>query len=73
MLTGRSGLADYGEKEWHKKLYKQLTKSLRDHHEWIGVDWITDEDRSSKLREVRLLDYACGPGFMTRVRGLYRM
>ncbi|KAI1755833.1 S-adenosyl-L-methionine-dependent methyltransferase [Xylaria castorea] len=66
--------ASYDDK--HRKLNERLTRELQARLDFIGVDWASDdedsneegEDDSNKKpgREVRLLDYACGTGMMSR-------
>lgn len=55
--------------------------AIQERLDFIGVDWVADEDdgndqgnssgssaaASAPSREVRLLDYACGTGLMSRV------
>ncbi|KAI8825071.1 S-adenosyl-L-methionine-dependent methyltransferase [Fimicolochytrium jonesii] len=56
----------YNEKDWHKILSEQLHTAIRKNVGWIGLDWATDDDRSSSRKEVRLMDYACGTGMVTK-------
>lgn len=56
----------YDEKQWTKDLAVAVTKELRNKLDFIGVRWTDEQDKS---RQVRLLDYACGPGMVTRVCG----
>lgn len=70
--------ASYDEK--HRKLNDRLTRELQARLDFIGVDWASDDDDSDEddegeakkkpRREVRLLDYACGTGMMSRVSDL---
>lgn len=55
----------------------QIMKEIQDRRDWIGVDWVPDSsdeeeaaESSSKTTEkktIRLLDYACGTGLVSRV------
>lgn len=40
----------------------QHTQELQDRRKWIGVDWLSESNSSPPAHEVRVLDYACGPG-----------
>lgn len=58
-----------------QKTIDQLVVEIQKRREWIGVDWAEDSDgeseQGSSSREgktVRLLDYACGTGLVTRVK-----
>ena len=48
-------------------MLQQFTEEFRDHKEWIGVQWIENEGTEPCGRQVKLLDYACGPGVASRV------
>ncbi|KAI0458505.1 S-adenosyl-L-methionine-dependent methyltransferase [Xylaria acuta] len=73
--------ASYDDK--HRKLNERLTRELQARLDFIGVDWASDnedsdgegEDGNNKKprREVRLLDYACGTGMMSRALAPYTM
>ncbi|KAK7972730.1 methyltransferase domain-containing protein [Apiospora saccharicola] len=69
-----------------QKTIQQLTEAIQERLDFIGVDWVADEDddaveddaaaeevgdRASPSREVRLLDYACGTGLMSRALAPY--
>ncbi|KAH8166405.1 hypothetical protein CIB48_g1878 [Xylaria polymorpha] len=67
--------ASYDDK--HRKLNERLTRELQARLDFIGVDWASDDEDSNEegenddnkkkpRREVRLLDYACGTGMMSR-------
>ncbi|KAI0403584.1 S-adenosyl-L-methionine-dependent methyltransferase [Xylaria palmicola] len=70
--------ASYDDK--HRKLNARLTRELQARLDFIGVDWASDEDEDDEdsdagaddddddkpRRQVRLLDYACGTGMMSR-------
>jgi hypothetical protein len=67
--------ASYDDK--HRKLNERLTRELQARLDFIGVDWASDDSddegdeevggNKKPRREVRLLDYACGTGMMSRV------
>ncbi|KAI1131047.1 S-adenosyl-L-methionine-dependent methyltransferase [Nemania abortiva] len=71
--------ASYDEK--HRKLNERLTRELQARLDFIGVDWASDDedsdgegeggDNKKPRREVRLLDYACGTGMMSRALAPY--
>ncbi|RYP55941.1 hypothetical protein DL769_010011 [Monosporascus sp. CRB-8-3] len=70
----------------HEKLLERLTAELRCRLDFIGVDW-DDEDedddddvgrdaqsqagKKNKKKQVRMLDYACGTGMMSRALAPY--
>ncbi|KAI0503015.1 S-adenosyl-L-methionine-dependent methyltransferase [Xylaria bambusicola] len=66
--------ASYDDK--HRKLNERLTRELQARLDFIGVNWASDDEDSDgeevkdndkkPTREVRLLDYACGTGMMSR-------
>lgn len=53
----------------------QVTAEIQARLDWIGVDWIEDSPgneasespKEAPKKEVRLLDYACGTGLVSRV------
>ncbi|KAI1803699.1 S-adenosyl-L-methionine-dependent methyltransferase [Daldinia bambusicola] len=67
----------------HSKLNERLTEEIQARLDWIGVDWASDDDSDDDddeevkskptrpRREVRLLDYACGTGTMSRALAPY--
>ncbi|KAI1423899.1 S-adenosyl-L-methionine-dependent methyltransferase [Xylaria sp. FL1777] len=71
--------ASYDEK--HRKLNERLTRELQARLDFIGADWASDDEDSDEeeggkgdkkpRREVRLLDYACGTGMMSRALAPY--
>ncbi|KAI0162228.1 S-adenosyl-L-methionine-dependent methyltransferase [Xylariaceae sp. FL1272] len=68
--------AEYDNK--HRKLTERITRELQSRLELIGVEWILDDsdeevetDNDETTREVRLLDYACGTGAMSRALAQY--
>ncbi|KAK4909373.1 hypothetical protein LTR28_000185, partial [Elasticomyces elasticus] len=63
------GLANrYDTEPWQQKVNAQLTKAIQDRLDWLGVDWATPEKQE---RDVRLLDYACGTGLVSRALGTH--
>ncbi|KAK8102929.1 hypothetical protein PG984_016075 [Apiospora sp. TS-2023a] len=76
-----------------QKTIQQLTEAIQERLDFIGVDWVADEDDADAVedaaaeevggrdqgsgttpslsREVRLLDYACGTGLMSRALAPY--
>ncbi|KAK4987545.1 hypothetical protein LTR50_004578 [Elasticomyces elasticus] len=58
----------YDTEPWQQKLSAQLTQAIQDRLDWLGVDWATPE---KKGKDVRLLDYACGTGLVSRALGTH--
>ncbi|KAI4626733.1 hypothetical protein J4E83_003885 [Alternaria metachromatica] len=56
----------YDSKPWFKVVNDRVATTLRSDLSWVGIPF-TD----STTQPVRLLDYACGTGLMTRVFGPY--
>jgi hypothetical protein len=64
----------------HAKSLQQLTEAIQDRLDFIGVNWVADDDGDDDddavdepedvgpAKKVRLLDYACGTGMISRVR-----
>lgn len=68
MLTSCSDLsASYNSKPWQHKLASQVSDALQERKGWIGVQWAKPDDK----RDIRLLDYACGTGAITKALGPY--
>lgn len=70
--------AEYDTK--YEKTILQLEKEIRKRKDFIGADWVIDDDddddsesesaaqsTAANGRSVRLLDYACGTGLISRV------
>ncbi|OAL37800.1 hypothetical protein AYO20_02977 [Fonsecaea nubica] len=61
----------YTSEEWQRDLLNKVTAFIHQHVNWIGVDFIDPsatfetQSPSSAKRQVRVLDYACGPGTIT--------
>lgn len=61
----------------HEKSLTQIIKHIRERLDFLGVDWADDDDSADDQEEaedggkprrpVRLLDYACGTGTISRV------
>ncbi|KAF1851764.1 S-adenosyl-L-methionine-dependent methyltransferase [Cucurbitaria berberidis CBS 394.84] len=60
----------YDSKPWFAKVNQQVADSLRSDLSWVGIPF-ANTGSPSDATEVRLLDYACGTGLMTRVFGPY--
>lgn len=56
----------YDTKPWQREISAQITAELRSKLDFIGVDWLKSSGEDEG-REVRLLDYACGTGLVSRV------
>jgi hypothetical protein len=60
----------------HEKTLDKIIEDIRSHLEFIGDDWVSDDDtdeddertEDKPSKAVRLLDYACGTGTISRVR-----
>jgi len=59
------------------KTIQQIIDEIQARKEWIGVDWVDESSDGEEVvgssskepkRTVRLLDYACGTGLVSRVR-----
>jgi len=64
MLTPTSDMAKtYDTDEWRQKITQQTAAFIRKHTEsgWVGLP------PASAGSECKLLDYACGPGMVTKV------
>ncbi|KAF2798879.1 S-adenosyl-L-methionine-dependent methyltransferase [Melanomma pulvis-pyrius CBS 109.77] len=60
----------YDKFPWFAKVNQQVTDALRGRLNWLGIP-LANTGSSSDVEEVRLLDYACGPGLMSRIFGPY--
>ena len=61
----------YGVPDWHQHLERTVASALLAHHSWLGLsDARTDSDVKPAPGK-RLLDYACGPGMVTRTFAPY--
>ncbi|CAE7025618.1 hypothetical protein P3342_005623 [Pyrenophora teres f. teres] len=62
----------YDSKPWFTKVNTQVADFLRAELPWIGIPFVNTGSRADEATgEVRLLDYACGTGLMTRVFAPY--
>lgn len=71
--------ASYDSK--HEKTLNKLIEEIRERVDFIGADWVDDGDDSDQVEEkksggqqtktVRLLDYACGTGVVSRALASY--
>jgi hypothetical protein len=52
-----------------------MSREIVSRLDWIGVRFLdpdaSDDERAAEKPEVRLLDYACGPGIISRVLLLF--
>ncbi|KAH7418096.1 S-adenosyl-L-methionine-dependent methyltransferase [Cadophora sp. MPI-SDFR-AT-0126] len=59
------------------KTIQQIIDEIQKHHEWLGVDWAEESDSEDEgssatpKKTVRLLDYACGTGLVSRALAPY--
>ncbi|KAH6841627.1 S-adenosyl-L-methionine-dependent methyltransferase [Alternaria alternata] len=60
----------YDSKPWFNVVNDRVADSLRSDLSWVGIPF-TNTGSSTDATQVRLLDYACGTGLMTRVFGPY--
>ncbi|KAI9721268.1 MAG: hypothetical protein M1812_002430 [Candelaria pacifica] len=69
----------YDSKPWQQKIVNQLLEEIRHRLDWIGVEWIDKSNANKPLnksertpeRNVRVLDYACGPGNVSKALAPY--
>ena len=61
-------MADWFEESPTNKASRQkLAQNIRDKLSFVGIDWAKSPDGTLTGKEVKMLDYACGPGFLSRV------
>ncbi|KAF2635047.1 S-adenosyl-L-methionine-dependent methyltransferase [Massarina eburnea CBS 473.64] len=60
----------YDEKPWFALVDQKITHHLRSNLDWVGIPF-ANTDSSPKDSNVRLLDYACGPGRLSQVYAPY--
>ena len=60
----------YDEKPWAKEVMRVIARGVEENREWIGVDWVQKDASGRSDRELRMLDYACGPGNIASVGGV---
>ncbi|KAA8618403.1 methyltransferase-like protein [Pyrenophora tritici-repentis] len=63
--------SSYDSKPWFAKVNNQVADFLRAELSWIGIPFVNMGSSNEATGEVRLLDYACGTGLMTRVFAPY--
>lgn len=64
----------------HEQATEEIARRIKAKLDFLGVDWVHDEssgdegeaDNGKAEKQVRLLDYACGTGSMSRVSSLSR-
>ena len=62
----------YNSKAYQVKISQQVSDALQTRKTWLGAQWTTPEEQQQQSpREVRLLDYACGTGAVTKALGSY--
>ncbi|KAK1069570.1 hypothetical protein LTR33_010872 [Friedmanniomyces endolithicus] len=61
--------ATYNTKPWQHKISQQVSDALQQRRDWLGVAWTQPDNDDDKSRDVRLLDYACGTGAITKALG----
>ncbi|EUC50490.1 hypothetical protein COCMIDRAFT_81784 [Bipolaris oryzae ATCC 44560] len=64
----------YDAKPWFATVNNQVTEALRRDLSWIGIPLVnvpTEGQKSTGFEQVRMLDYACGTGLMTRIFAPY--
>ncbi|KAF2719443.1 SAM-dependent methyltransferase [Polychaeton citri CBS 116435] len=62
--------AQYNSKPWQLRISQQVSDALQARRDWLGAHWVR-QDREEGGREVKLLDYACGTGAITKALGPY--
>ncbi|ROV94867.1 hypothetical protein VSDG_07088 [Cytospora chrysosperma] len=64
----------------HEKTTEEIARRIEARRDFIGLDWVEDDDssqdegddaRGQPSRNVRILDYACGTGSMSRALAPY--
>ncbi|KAF2280352.1 S-adenosyl-L-methionine-dependent methyltransferase [Westerdykella ornata] len=55
---------------WNQRLTSQIRTALEDRKDWIGARFVS-ESNSDPNRLVKLIDYACGTGAITKALGPY--
>lgn len=65
--------ASYQE-EFTEKATLRLIEQIRSKRDWLGINFLDEDEKiadAADQRVVRLLDYACGPGMVSRAFGPY--
>ncbi|KAK5154051.1 hypothetical protein LTR04_006095 [Oleoguttula sp. CCFEE 6159] len=60
--------AEYDTQPWQRKMAMTLTHGVQERLDWFGVKWKDEGEAEGEegKREVKLLDYACGSGMVSR-------
>ncbi|EMD96017.1 hypothetical protein COCC4DRAFT_67800 [Bipolaris maydis ATCC 48331] len=64
----------YDAKPWFATVNNQVAEALRGDLSWIGIPFVNvsaEGQASAGTEQVRMLDYACGTGLMTRIFAPY--
>ncbi|MCJ1317020.1 hypothetical protein MMC15_002341 [Xylographa vitiligo] len=61
----------YDDKAWAKDIVRAIAAGVDANRDWIGVDWVQKDASGRSDRQVRMLDYACGPGNIASVCGIF--
>lgn len=64
LTTVSEKAATYDSAPWQKHMTAQISDELRRNLTFVGAHWSTGTDDP---RKIRLLDYACGTGMVSRV------
>lgn len=63
--------SSYDTKPWQKAISSQVATALQARKDWLGVRWCKPDKARDQQMPVRLLDYACGTGAITKALGPY--
>ncbi|OAL48127.1 S-adenosyl-L-methionine-dependent methyltransferase [Pyrenochaeta sp. DS3sAY3a] len=55
----------------NKKSRQSLAAVILSNLDFVGMDWARSRDGSSPGNDIKMLDYACGPGFLSEIFGPY--
>jgi hypothetical protein len=62
----------FEERPINKANRQRVADTIHSRLSFVGVEWVKTPDDMQTRKEVRMLDYACGPGFLSKVRQLHR-